>query len=198
MENVQMKNEFKDEISKVLGVSPVLLNSADLGTSAQRRLRNFWSSMAIVPPSEPISGKTFQDILENGFVKDKYANTLITNHLCLTESGLKRGLGLSKMGKIQQLIYKTPVIFGMTENEILNYFKEHTTKGKKESQTDFNANGVFRTPSVIECERLQGLPDGYTLVKGNSPTQAYKQLGNSFCSSHFIWLLKQNIDILTK
>ena len=32
----------------------------------------------------------------------------------------------------------------------------------------------------IECERLQGLPDNYTLGEGTSNTQRYKMVGNAF------------------
>lgn len=39
---------------------------------------------------------------------------------------------------------------------------------------------VIRKLTPEECERLQTFPVGYTNVKGNSATQRYKQLGNSW------------------
>lgn len=38
--------------------------------------------------------------------------------------------------------------------------------------------GIIRKLTPVECERLQGLPDGYT--EGVSNTQRYKTLGNAF------------------
>ena len=37
--------------------------------------------------------------------------------------------------------------------------------------------GTIRRLTPIECERLQGFPDGWT--EGQSDTQRYKQLGNA-------------------
>lgn len=47
---------------------------------------------------------------------------------------------------------------------------------KKEYNENFGSLGIGRlTP--LECERLQGFPDGWT--EGVSDTQRYKQLGNA-------------------
>lgn len=43
---------------------------------------------------------------------------------------------------------------------------------------DANGEFIVRKLTPIECERLQGLPDGYT--QGVSNTQRYKALGNAF------------------
>ncbi len=41
-------------------------------------------------------------------------------------------------------------------------------------------NGVIRKLTPVECERLQGLPDGYTHAGGASNNSRYKMLGNAF------------------
>jgi len=45
-------------------------------------------------------------------------------------------------------------------------------------------NGDWRTLSPLECERLQTLPDNYTLVPWENKTmgnsQRYKQIGNGW------------------
>lgn len=48
----------------------------------------------------------------------------------------------------------------------------------------YQMDGRIRKLTPVECERLQGLPDGYT--EGISKTQRYKVLGNAF-----------NVDVIT-
>lgn len=40
-----------------------------------------------------------------------------------------------------------------------------------------NSDGLIRVLTPLECERLQGYPDGWTI--GVSDSQRYKQLGNA-------------------
>ena len=58
--------------------------------------------------------------------------------------------------------------------------------GKKQSQTlDTSCNQAvlnshnIRRLTPIECERLQGFPDNWTLAEDNSDTQRYKMIGNA-------------------
>ena len=62
LENVKMKQEWKDIISDKLGVQPIFINSADF--SAQNRQRLYWTN---IPVDEwiPCEDK-LQDILEQG------------------------------------------------------------------------------------------------------------------------------------
>ena len=53
------------------------------------------------------------------------------------------------------------------------------------SLTAQDRHGIFldrkniRRLTPLECERLQGFPDGFTKIEGNSDCQRYKQLGNA-------------------
>jgi DNA (cytosine-5)-methyltransferase 1 len=49
--------------------------------------------------------------------------------------------------------------------------------GKKQNWDSFGINGRIRRLSPLECERLQGFPDGFS--EGVSDTQRYKVLGNA-------------------
>jgi DNA (cytosine-5)-methyltransferase 1 len=50
--------------------------------------------------------------------------------------------------------------------------------------------GVRRlTP--LECERLQGFPDGHTDIPGNSDTQRYRQLGNAVAVPVAEWIMRR-------
>lgn len=48
---------------------------------------------------------------------------------------------------------------------------------------------IVRRLTPLECERLQGLPDGWTAIEGASDSQRYRQLGNSVAVPVFEWVL---------
>jgi len=195
MENVNSATlRVKEIINQELGVKGVMLDSSELG-SCQKRKRMFWSNLTITPPENPISGETYSDIIENGYVRAKFAPTLLTTHLCETVNGLKRHLGLQKMGPLGHAIFKDKICTELDAGQLLFFYESVAESGIKKTPISFK-NDVFRIPSVIECERMQGLPDNYTLVDGNSSTNRYIQLGNSFNTYHFKWIINLNIDKL--
>lgn len=52
--------------------------------------------------------------------------------------------------------------------------------------------GVRRL-SPLECERLQGFPDGHT--EGQSDAQRYRQLGNSVAIPVIEWITKRLVEV---
>ena len=69
MENVKMKKDYQDVISDLLGVQPILINSALL--SAQNRQRLYWTNIPTVKQPED-KGLLLKDIVETGCVdRDK-------------------------------------------------------------------------------------------------------------------------------
>jgi len=91
LENVKMKQEWKDVISDLLGVQPIFINSADF--SAQNRQRLYWTNIPVYAWT-PCNDK-LQDILENGeAVKNKSQTILTTIYKENVKSMLKR----NKMG----------------------------------------------------------------------------------------------------
>lgn len=50
---------------------------------------------------------------------------------------------------------------------------------------------VVRRLTPLECERLQGFPDGWTDIPGNSDSQRYRQLGNAVAVPVVEWILKR-------
>lgn len=63
--NNSISKEIKDEISKYLGVQPIMINSELV--SAQSRKRCYWTNIPnITQPKD--KGIKLQDILENGYV----------------------------------------------------------------------------------------------------------------------------------
>jgi len=68
LENVMMKKEYQDVISKLLGVQPIMINSALV--SAQNRKRLYWTNIPFLGQPED-KGIVLKDILETsgtGFV----------------------------------------------------------------------------------------------------------------------------------
>ena len=49
-------------------------------------------------------------------------------------------------------------------------------------------NDRIRRFTPLECERLMGFPDNYTLIKGNSDTNRYQAVGNSWAVPVVKWL----------
>lgn len=62
LENVRMKKEYQQIITDMLGVEPVLINSALV--SAQSRKRNYWCNWHVEQPED--KGILLKDILEEG------------------------------------------------------------------------------------------------------------------------------------
>ena len=63
LENVRMKQEYQDIISKYLGVEPVAINSSLV--SAQNRYRLYWANWDITQPDD--KGIVLKDILVEGY-----------------------------------------------------------------------------------------------------------------------------------
>lgn len=72
LENVPMKNEWKNEISKIMGVQPLLINSSLV--SAQSRKRLYWTNIEFEPLID--KGIKLQDILEYGTAHREKSKTV--------------------------------------------------------------------------------------------------------------------------
>lgn len=53
---------------------------------------------------------------------------------------------------------------------------------------------IIRRLTPLECERLQGFPDGWTAIEGNPDTQRYRQLGNAVAVPVAEWILRRLAD----
>jgi DNA-cytosine methyltransferase len=182
LENVKMKKEYRDVISKYLGVEPIEINSSLL--SAQNRKRLYWTNIpGVTQPQD--KGILLKDIVHEGEVdRDK--------SYCIDANYYKGGNLKSYFEK-----HRRQLIF--TEN-----YLQYDLTGKGHNSQDQRAyyldskhgtlpscscsskvkvlldkeNIDIRILTPIECERLQTLPDNYT--EGISNTQRYKCLGNGW------------------
>ena len=154
LENVKMKKEFQDVITKHLGVKPRLIDSVLL--SAQRRERLYWTNIHIdVIPAKNIMVK---DILDYDSKHKLLSDIAIAKHL-------KYKPDYKPCGKSPTLT--TEIAHGTGKNI--------TPKCHSEIKAVTGEDRVF---SPLECERLQTVPENYS--QSASSTQRYKMLGNGW------------------
>lgn len=77
LENVVMKKEFQDVITKEMGVEPILINSALV--SAQNRKRLYWTNISGIKQPED-KGLLLKDIIEKGIV-DREKSLCVTSRV---------------------------------------------------------------------------------------------------------------------
>ena len=196
LENVKMKKEYQDIISKYMGCEPIVINSALV--SAQNRVRLFWTN---IPGIEQPKDKEIYlaDIIESGIVDRDKSYCIDANYhkggnlkqyfeksrRQLVFCGAMRGRYIVD-GKRQDGKMKTA---GLTTQRMEIRYDGKTnaiTTVQKDSYAVF-ING-FRKLTPVECERLQTVPDNYTNHVSN--TQRYKMLGNGWTVDVISHILK--------
>ncbi len=182
MENVwSMNKKDKDEITKELtsifdDTKLVMINSADVSPANRRRL--YWSNIPNIGVPEPKQIR-YRDILVNGFVDKEKANVLLGSNVTLT-NGIFRYYKMN----IGNIIFQDEGFANQLDlDKLLQYpilLKDSGYTGKSRSgfgEYDF-PNGCYRLPSVLECERLMTIPDGYVSdVPSVSKTNKLKAIG---------------------
>ena len=179
LENVVMKQEYQDVISKHLGVEPVKLNSSL--TSAQNRVRLYWANFDITEPTD--QGIKLEDVLED----TKMIGPSAIRGQRLNKATIL-GRRLDKRGKRQDYD-KTVPITQCLEVRASNRDKSNclTTVAKDTVLTTmevgrhpdaFNRKLPFRNYTKIERCRLMNLPDNY--CDKISDNQTVKATGNGW------------------
>ena len=161
LENVKMKKEWQDIITKELGVEPIAINSSLL--SGQNRPRLYWTNIPGVEQPED-KGIKLKDILEDDNLVDK--QHLMTPKAMIYMDGLRNGK--------QRWDYHKNPLDGKAACIVASFYKlsglgvlDYRTLGKP-----------CRRLTPVECERLQTVPDNYT--ESASRTQRYKMIGNGW------------------
>lgn len=170
--NKSMSNDIKNEISKYLGVQPIMINSALV--SAQNRKRYYWTNIPnVVLPQD--KGILLKDIIESGNVdRDK--------SLCLT----RRYAGFN--GSQSYLCRR---YFGKSFGQAVFEGDIDEIKEKWRQDPYFESDELnIRQMTLKECERLQTLPDGYTDVDGVSANMKYETIGNGWTVDVIAHILK--------
>ncbi len=188
LENVKMKKEYQDVISKYLGVEPININSNLV--SAQNRNRFYWTNIPVMQPyDESIS---LNDILEfkcKYIICDKKGNKKVSQNKsnCLTGGGNSGG-NHSDM----DLLYVSAkqLSRGFNKGYEKYIFKSPSLSANSWQYNNFieSGTGEYRRYTPVECERLQTIPDNYTNHVSN--TQRYKMIGNGFTIDVIAHILK--------
>jgi DNA (cytosine-5)-methyltransferase 3A len=197
--NYRINQEIINKISEDLNVLPVLIDSADF--SAQNRKRFYWTNIPF-DRNKFCSPKIIKDILENN-VDKKYFLSKDYDFI-----------PPENVSKNSNYIFRCGIITGKkwinNDKNFSSCFKQgnrvYSVLGKSctvnsnggglgrcsglyylEDGKDFSKDNIRRlTP--IECERLQCLPDNYTL--GISEAQRYKSIGNGWTVGVISHILK--------
>ncbi len=171
LENVKMDKISEATISSILGVQPFRFNSNLV--SAQNRGRLYWTNIPVnsIPDDRRIYLK---DILEDNPI----------DPVVMSESTQKRFEG-----------YGVPLVDASTPKARCLAAQEYIKNGKQGNYVRM-ANGRIRKLTVLECERLQTVPEGY--CRGVSNSAAYHMLGNGWTIDIICHILKHIPNLQTQ
>ena len=191
LENVRMKKESQDVITKYLGVEPIAINSA------QNRNRLYWTNIPNVTQPQH-KGIVLSDILEDlpfseapNYLKGTWCGRVRGDMVKSVDDAKANCLTASMhKGQIPTFVKsKKPIQVGIA-NDIKGFDiikRVYSPQGKSPTLTTMQGghrqpkvamDNLYRKLTPLECERLQTLPDNYT--EGVSNTQRYKMIGNGW------------------
>ena len=180
--NDSIHQNIKDEISKWLGVQPIMINSALV--SGQNRKRCYWTNIPHVTQPDD-KGILLQDVLENGVswqdksycITASYQGAVLYNTLKRKQRSMAAvPIRVGKIGKggQGQRIYS---VHGKSVSLSANGGGQGAKTGLYKIDLP-DGDYIIRKLTPIEAERLQTLPDNYTV--GISDSQRYKCIGNGW------------------
>ena len=167
LENVKMKDEIADEIDKLLGVKRVYIDSRDF--TGHIRKRYYWTNIPIDDWNK--KDLKIKDIINPNIPFDKDMNFFLDRTVynpSMSYDGIitinprdNKGKQTWQRGRVYDIEGNCPTICASLFD--LNITKDHST---------------YRKLTIEECEKLQGVPIGYTsCVKKND---AGEMLGNGW------------------
>lgn len=163
LENVKMKKEHEQVITKYLGVEPILINSALL--TAHNRPRLYWTNIPNVEqPSD--KGICFEQIRDLQIENYEYISDEKTINREYKKNYLQYDINGKGHGSQDQRAYYLEGKHGCLDT------------GASGKAKVLENDGRVRKITRNEAERLQGVPDNYTILV--SKAQALKMLGNGW------------------
>ena len=185
LENVKMKREWQDTITAFLGVEPLVIDSRI--HTAQARERTYWTNIAGVGQPERAE-VNIRDIAEKRDTR-KYVKT---NGIWFDPEILEKERGLAEKThgeiRIRQATKAGYITAEDGDGINLSFPTSKTRRGRvikgKLPTLDCSCNvcylldGIIHKLSVIEAERAQNLPTGYT--EGLSVQERKKAIGNGW------------------
>ena len=167
LENVRMKDEIADLIDEELGVKRIFIDSRDF--TGHIRKRYYWTNIPIDEwPRKTIRIKDvidhdvpFDRDLEFFLNRTKYEPTMSHDGIITINPRDNNGKQTWQRGRVYDVEGNCPTVCASLFD--LNITKDHKT---------------FRKLTVEECEKLQGVPVGYT--DGVPKVERGKVLGNGW------------------
>jgi len=167
LENVRMKDEWREIINKELGVEYIEINSKYF--TPQNRPRLYWTNIPIQNISMELPYKIIDILTEAD--EHYYLNDIQLSKLDLNYKWSQNDIISHKAGKHQQdTIYRYDGIMGCLS-------ASHHGAARHLTKT-YLPNGRIRRLTEIECEKLQTVPCDYT--KSVSSSKRYELLGNGW------------------
>jgi DNA (cytosine-5)-methyltransferase 3A len=194
LENVKMEKESEEVFTEMLGVSPIKIQSSLV--SAQSRNRLYWTNILGVNDPED-KGIKLKDILEENpdspvYLSNSTVERFLTYGVPLLTGDEDKARCLAAMEYVKN---------GKQGNYLVVQINPSKESGGKQPymqnrvyHSDYKAPALtaafasrmnildpdfrVRKLTVIECKRLQTVPDDYKMNVSN--TQAYKMLGNGW------------------
>lgn len=148
LENVNMKKEYQDVISNLLGVKPIEINSALV--SAQNRVRLYWTNIPnVTQPND--KGILLKDIIEDGYVDRQKS-------YCIDANYYKGSNTKNYLEKSRRQIVLTESADNVKEQMLLGKWRKLTPIECERLQTlpDGYTNGISNT------QRYKALGNGWT------------------------------------
>lgn len=174
--NYRMPQNIMENITLELGVDPIMIDSATV--SAQRRKRLYWTNIPNVTQPED-KGLTLKDVFiyDANLIKhdERIAETAVFTPNYVKYDLLHKG-HYSQAYRLYYLDGKSPTI------------PRCRTETKCNILLDKSDVTTYKIISPIEAERLQTLPDNYTL--GVPKTRRFEAIGNGWTVDVIAHILK--------
>ena len=159
--NASMTKENKAIITRIMGVEPIIIESADFTPQVRKRL--YWTNIPILKWTQ--KNNSLIDIAQSTEEKQEF---LVSDKVIkyLSEEYAGRKIQKNVSASIKNL------------NEKSRCLSTRSCDIGSNSGLCLFQDGQYYVATPIECERLQSLPDNYTF--GISNPQRYKCIGNGW------------------
>lgn len=172
LENVVMQKKYEKNISDILGVNAIRINSALI--SAQQRIRLYWTNIPNITQPEQIPNLNVESLI------NKYGDLILRDTYPQGEFHILRP---EPTEPVDCCYY-----YGHTGSKKNQTTRMYSMKGKYPTLTSNNrgnryiVNGEYKQFNAVGFELLQGLPVNYTKYAGEGGNKCREPLiGNAWC-----------------
>lgn len=184
LENVQ--NKWGNLMSDIIGTEHKLINSSLF--SAQSRPRYYWTNIKIENLPKNLHEERIKDIKENKvdekYFFDKSTISNFLNSIEIYDRKTETKDGIIKLFDLPKEVHND----NERQRRVYSIDSKSPTVLARTDTTKIFDNGRIRKLTPLECERLQKIPDNYTI--DCSDTQRYKMIGNAFTVDTIAHILK--------